>query len=122
MISAQGGDPDAELPKPQHVHVVAAGLDGVLSSMDAYAVGVAAWRLGAGRARRGDPVQYAAGILCRAKPGDRVVAGQPLLELHTDTPDAVPAALASLDGGLVISETTDAPATGEGIVLETITT
>jgi thymidine phosphorylase len=121
MISAQGGDPDAELPKPKHVHVVPAERDGFLSTLDAYAVGVAAWRLGAGRSRRGDPVQYAAGILCRAKPGDRVVAGQPLLELHTDTPEAVPAALASLDGGVVVSETSDAPAGGEGIVLETIT-
>jgi thymidine phosphorylase len=120
MISAQGGDPAAALPAPKHVHVVEAERDGVLSALDAYGVGVAAWRLGAGRARRGDPVQYAAGILCLAKPGERVAAGQPMLELHTDTPDAVPAALASLAGALVISETNDAPASGEGIVLETI--
>jgi thymidine phosphorylase len=120
MISAQGGDPAAALPAPKHVHVVEAERDGVLSALDAYGVGVAAWRLGAGRARRGDPVQYAAGILCLAKPGERVAAGQPMLELHTDTPDAVPAALASLAGALVISETNDAPANGEGIVLETI--
>jgi thymidine phosphorylase len=120
MISAQGGDPAAALPAPKHVHVVEAERDGVLATLDAYGVGVAAWRLGAGRARRGDPVQYAAGILCLAKPGERVAAGQPMLELHTDTPDAVPAALASLAGALVISETNDAPASGEGIVLETI--
>jgi thymidine phosphorylase len=100
--------------------VVEAERDGVLATLDAYGVGVAAWRLGAGRARRGDPVQHAAGILCLAKPGERVAAGQPMLELHTDTPDAVPAALASLAGALVISETNDAPASGEGIVLETI--
>jgi thymidine phosphorylase len=117
MISAQGGDPEAALPKPKHVHVVSAERDGILSTVDAYGVGVAAWRLGAGRARRGDPVQYAAGILCLAKPGERVTAGQPLLELHTDTPDAVPSALASLEGALTISGT--APAT-TGIVLETI--
>jgi thymidine phosphorylase len=120
MISAQGGDPAAALPAPKHVHVVEAERDGVLATLDAYGVGVAAWRLGAGRARRGDPVQHAAGILCLAKPGERVAAGQPMLELHTDTPDAVPAALASLAGALVISETNDAPASGEGIVLETI--
>jgi len=120
MISAQGGDPAAALPAPKHVHVVEAERDGVLSTLDAYGVGVAAWRLGAGRARRGDPVQYAAGILCLAKPGERVAAGQPMLELHTDTPDAVPAALESLAGAVVISETNDAPASGEGIVLETI--
>jgi thymidine phosphorylase len=120
MISAQGGDPEAALPAPKHVHVVTAGHDGVLSTVNAYGVGVAAWRLGAGRARRGDPVQHAAGIRCLAKPGERVAAGQPMLELHTDTPDAVPAALASLAGALVIAETDDAPASGEGIVLETI--
>ncbi|MDT7725984.1 MAG: thymidine phosphorylase [Actinomycetota bacterium] len=117
MISAQGGDPEAALPTPKHVHVVAAERDGVLSTVDAYGVGVAAWRLGAGRARRGDPVQYAAGILCLAKPGERVTAGQPLLELHTDTPDAVPAALASLEGALTIS---DAAPTPRSIVLETL--
>ncbi|HEV7978977.1 thymidine phosphorylase [Amycolatopsis sp.] len=118
MISAQGGDPEAALPKPKHVHVVSAERDGILSTVDAYGVGVAAWRLGAGRARRGDPVQYAAGILCLAKPGAHVTAGQPLLELHTDTPDAVPSALASLDGALTISDTF--PTSTSGIVLETI--
>ena len=94
MIAAQGGDPEAPLPVPAHVHVVPAPADGTLTSLDAYGVGVAAWRLGAGRARKEDPVQAAAGIICHAKPGDAVRAGDPLLELHTDTPDAVPAALA----------------------------
>jgi thymidine phosphorylase len=97
MIRAQGGDPDAPLPTPRHVHVVEADRDGVLSTLDAYAVGVAAWRLGAGRARRGESVQHAAGIVCHAKPGDAVVTGQPLLELHTDTPDAIPFALEALE-------------------------
>ncbi|KAA9153721.1 thymidine phosphorylase [Amycolatopsis acidicola] len=102
MIAAQGGDPEAPLPKPRHVHVLAAPADGVLSGLDAYAVGVAAWRLGAGRARREDPVQHAAGILLHAKPGDRVTAGEPLLELHTDTPDAVAGALEALDGAVQV--------------------
>ena len=118
MISAQGGDPEAALPKPKHVHVVTAERDGILSTLDAYGVGVGAWRLGAGRARRGDPVQYAAGILCLAKPGDQVSAGQPLLELHTDTPDAVPAALASLDGAVKITDSGDIAT--HATVLETI--
>jgi thymidine phosphorylase len=118
MISAQGGDPEAALPTPKHVHVVSAERDGILSTLDAYGVGVAAWRLGAGRARREDPVQYAAGILCLAKPGDRVSAGQPLLELHTDTPDAVPSALASLDGAVKITDSGDIAA--YATVLETI--
>jgi thymidine phosphorylase len=98
MIRAQGGDPDAPLPKAAHVHVVEAPETGTLTHLDAYAVGVAAWRLGAGRARKEDPVQHAAGVICRAKPGDKIEAGAPLLELHTDTPEAVPAALAALEG------------------------
>ena len=117
MIAAQGGDPSAALPKPSHVHVVKAPSSGVLASLDAYAVGVAAWRLGAGRARKEDPVQAAAGILCLAKPGDAVTAGDPLLELHTDTPDVVPFALAALEDGYSIS---DSAPTGSPIVLETI--
>jgi thymidine phosphorylase len=110
LIRAQGGDPEAGLPTARHVHVVPAAEDGVLARLDAYAVGVAAWRLGAGRARKEDPVQHAAGVLCLAKPGERVTAGQPLLELRTDDPDAVPAALAALDGGIEIAES--APARG----------
>jgi thymidine phosphorylase len=129
MIRAQDGDPDAALPEPGHVHVFAAERSGTLSTLDAYAVGVAAWRLGAGRTRKEDAVQLAAGVRCLARPGARVEAGQPLLELHTDTPDAVPAALESLHGGVVVSEpgewpgadgNDDAPAPGGGIVLETV--
>jgi thymidine phosphorylase len=102
MIRAQGGDPDAILPTARHVHIVEAPTDGVLRRMDAYPVGLAAWRLGAGRARKEDPVQSAAGILCLAKPGEPVRAGTPLLELHTDTPDAVPSALDALRDAIEI--------------------
>jgi thymidine phosphorylase len=102
MIRAQGGDPDAALPVAAHKYVVEAPASGVLSSLDAYAVGVAAWRLGAGRARKEDPVQAGAGVLCLAKPGDDVVAGQPLLELYTETPDAIPAALSTLEGAFAV--------------------
>ncbi|RKT57588.1 thymidine phosphorylase [Saccharothrix australiensis] len=108
MIRAQGGDPDAPLPVGAHRHVVVAEEDGVLTALDAYAVGVAAWRLGAGRARKEDPVQAGAGVLCLAKPGDEVVRGQPLLELRTDTPDAVAGALAALDGAWAIGGTAPA--------------
>ncbi|SEP51819.1 thymidine phosphorylase [Amycolatopsis saalfeldensis] len=117
MIAAQGGDPSAALPSPSHVHVVKAPASGVLASLDAYAVGVAAWRLGAGRARKEDPVQASAGILCLAKPGERVSAGDPLLELHTDTPDAVPSALAALEGAYTVADS--APGAGP-IVLGTV--
>jgi thymidine phosphorylase len=102
MIRAQGGDPDAPLPTAREVHPVLAASAGTLSTVDAYAVGVAAWRLGAGRARKEDPVSAAAGVLLRAKPGDEVTAGQPLLELHTDEPARIERALAALDGGIVI--------------------
>ncbi|HEX6345028.1 thymidine phosphorylase [Umezawaea sp.] len=117
MIRAQGGDPDAPLPVGAHKHVVTSPEDGVLSTLDAYAVGVAAWRLGAGRARKEDPVQAGAGVLCLAKPGDRVERGQPLLELRTDTPDAVPYALEALTGGYAVTDT----ATTHGpLVIDTI--
>jgi thymidine phosphorylase len=84
MIRAQGGDPAAPLPRARHRHVVAAPASGRLVRLDAYAVGVAAWRLGAGRARKEDPVSFGAGVHMHAKPGDLVVAGQPLFTLHTD--------------------------------------
>ncbi len=102
MVSAQGGDPDAPMPEPQYREQVAAEEGGVVQRMDALAVGVAAWRLGAGRARKEHAVQEAAGILCLVKPGDPVTAGQPLFELHTDTPERFPAALADLAGAVEI--------------------
>ncbi|WP_329380311.1 thymidine phosphorylase [Streptomyces sp. NBC_01351] len=98
MIAAQGGDPDAALPVAREQHVVTAASSGVLTRLDAYGVGVAAWRLGAGRARKEDPVQAGAGIELHAKPGDTVTAGQPLMTLHTDTPEKFDYALASLEG------------------------
>ncbi|MFZ3499907.1 thymidine phosphorylase [Streptomyces sp. 5.8] len=98
MIAAQGGDPDAALPVAREQTVVTAPSSGVLTRLDAYGVGVGAWRLGAGRARKEDPVQAGAGIELHAKPGDTVVAGQPLMTLHTDTPEKFDYALAALDG------------------------
>ncbi|MGH3904200.1 MAG: thymidine phosphorylase [Pseudonocardiaceae bacterium] len=102
MICAQGGDPAAPLPVATHVHEVPAPTSGVLSGLDAQAVGIAAWRLGAGRARKEHPVQPVAGVRCLVRPGDPVAAGQPVLELHTDTPDAVPAALDALRSAVQI--------------------
>ncbi|WP_030382632.1 MULTISPECIES: thymidine phosphorylase [unclassified Streptomyces] len=103
MISAQGGDPDAALPTSREQHVVTAAASGVVARLDAYDIGVAAWRLGAGRARKEDPVQAAAGVELHAKPGDRVEQGQPLLTLHTDTPDRFEYALQALDGACDIA-------------------
>lgn len=87
MIAAQGGDPDAALPAAREHQVIDAPSSGVLTRLDAYDIGVAAWRLGAGRARKEDVVQAGAGVELHAKPGDTVTAGQPLLTLHTDTPE-----------------------------------
>ncbi|WP_406236594.1 thymidine phosphorylase [Nocardia sp. NBC_01009] len=104
MIQAQGGDPDAPLPRAKHTEIVRAEHDGVLTGLDAMGVGIAAWRLGAGRARQGDPVQAGAGIEMHAKPGDSVTAGQPVLTLHTDTPEAFSGAVAALEGAITIDE------------------
>jgi len=109
MISAQGGDPDAELPSARETHVVDAGADGFLVRMDALAVGEAAWRLGAGRTRQGEPVQAGAGVVMHAKPGDAVRAGEPLLTLHTDTPERFERAHAALDGGWAVSASAGEP-------------
>jgi len=102
MIAAQGGDPTAPLPVASHVETVAADRSGVVR-LDAMAIGTAAWRLGAGRARKEHPVQAAAGVLLLVDPGDAVEAGQPLLELHTDTPDAGPGARAALAEGVTVT-------------------
>jgi thymidine phosphorylase len=99
MIRAQGGDPDAELPVARESHVVAAPASGVLTRLDAMAVGLAAWRLGAGRARKEDPVQAGAGVVWHARPGDQVTEGKPLFTLLTDEPERFERALASLEGG-----------------------
>ncbi|CAN5822905.1 thymidine phosphorylase [soil metagenome] len=110
MIAAQGGDPDAALPVARETQSVVADRDGVLTHLDALAVGVAAWRLGAGRARQADPVQAGAGVELHAKPGDPVRAGQPLLTMHTDEPDRFARALAALDGGWSVEPTGSAAA------------
>jgi len=104
MIKAQGGDPDAPLPVAEHRQEVLAAKSGVLTKLDALKVGVAAWRLGAGRARKEDPVQAGAGVIMHAKPGDTVTEGQPLLTLLTDTPEKFDRALEALDGAWDISD------------------
>jgi len=107
MISAQGGDPDAMLPTPRETHVVHAERSGVLVAQHALPFGIAAWRLGAGRARKQDPVQHGAGIDLHAKPGEAVVAGQPLFTLGTDDPDRFARALEVLDGAYRIGDAGD---------------
>jgi thymidine phosphorylase len=117
MVRAQGGDPEAPLPRAREVYVLPAPATGVLTRLDAYGVGVAAWRLGAGRARKEDAVCAGAGVLLHAKPGDRVAAGSPLLELHADDPDRFDRALAALDGAIEVGA--EPPATAR-LVLEAV--
>ncbi len=99
MIAAQGGDHTAQLPTARETHVVTAPTSGILTRLDAMAVGRAAWRLGAGRATPGASVQAGAGVEWHARPGDPVAAGQPLFTLHTDEPERFDRALESLEGG-----------------------
>ncbi|MEC3913116.1 thymidine phosphorylase [Nocardia sp. CDC160] len=105
IVRAQGGDPDAPLPQARHTETLRAPASGTLTRLDALDIGLAAWRLGAGRARQGDPVQAGAGIEMHAKPSDSVTAGQPLLTLHTDTPEAFPVAFELLRDAFTISDT-----------------
>jgi thymidine phosphorylase len=103
MIAAQGGDPDAPLPVAAHTDDIRADASGVLSRLDARAVGVAAWRLGAGRSRKEDPVSAAAGVVLHARPGDSVRAGEPVLTLHADDPARFAAAREALHGAVDIA-------------------
>ena len=118
MISAQGGDPSAPLPKARETHVVLAEATGVIESMDALQVGVASWRLGAGRERKEDAVQFGAGIELHAQVGEAVQAGAPLMTLHTDEPARFERALESLAGAVSIG--TSSPSARK-IVLDRIT-
>jgi thymidine phosphorylase len=122
MISAQGGDPDAKLPVAKENLTITAESSGTLLSMDAMKVGLAAWRLGAGRSRQGEAVQAGAGIEIHAKPGDAITAGAPLFTLHTDTPAAFARAQESLTNSVKIG---DLPSNGRldrlPLIIERIT-
>ncbi len=102
MIAAQGGDVDAPLPKAKHSHTIVAPSSGTLTSLDALQVGVASWRLGAGRERKEDAVQFGAGIELHAQIGSQVVAGAPLMTLFTDDEPRFARALESLEDSFSI--------------------
>ena len=102
MVAAQGGDPDAELPVAKESHVITAPSDGVLTRLDALAVGVSAWRLGAGRARKEDPVQAGAGVVWHAGVGERVEAGQVLFTCYTETSERLQRGVETLAGAVTI--------------------
>ena len=115
MVRAQGGDPDAALPEGESLAVVRADRDGFLQRLDARSVGVAAWRLGAGRARPQDPVSPVAGVICHARLGDAVRRGDPLLELQGDDRSRIPSALQALEGAIRIG---DSPIGTPALILE----
>lgn len=109
MVAAQGGDPAAPLPTASVVDHWTAPADGVINRIDALAVGVAAWRLGAGRARKEDDVSPVAGVRLRRVQGDQVAAGEVIAELHTDDQSLLSAAHQSLKSALTITDTTPKP-------------
>jgi thymidine phosphorylase len=118
LVSAQGGDPAAPPSEPPGGHHrVIAERDGYVTRLDALAVGIAAWRLGAGRARKEDPVSAYAGVMCLAREGDQVHAGEPILELHVDDRSRLPGALAALEGAITLSPEPPEP---RPLVIDTI--
>lgn len=121
MVAAQGGDSHAPLPVARETEVVTADRDGVLVEQQALAFGVAAWRLGAGRARKDDPVQHAVGIDLHAKPGDAVTKGQPLFTLSADEPARFARAFEALEGAYRIGDAGDEVLDGGPLIQDRIT-
>lgn len=104
LIAAQGGDPEAPLPLGTHTETVVASRSGVMGDINAMSVAMAVWRLGAGRAQPGDPVQAGAGLYLHRRSGEPVAAGDTLFTLYTETPGRLPSALAELDGGWSVDD------------------
>lgn len=117
MVRAQGGDPDAPLPEAPLVEEVRADRAGVVGAIAAMPVGMAAWRLGAGRARKEDPVSPGAGVVLRVGPGDTVTCGQVLAELHADDDAHMVVGADAFRGAITVG---DAPPPAASRVLERI--
>ncbi|MFV8242212.1 thymidine phosphorylase [Mycolicibacterium peregrinum] len=105
LVAAQGGDLTCPLPIGTATETVTAPHGGIMGDLDAMGVALAAWRLGAGRAQPGEPVQFGAGVRIHRKPGEPVAAGEALFTLYTETPERLPAALAELDGAWTVGDT-----------------
>lgn len=104
LVAAQGGDPEAPLPMGAHTETVVATRGGVMGDINAMSVAMAVWRLGAGRAQPGDPVQAGAGLYLHRRSGEHVAAGETLFTLYTETPERLASALAELDGGWSVDD------------------
>ena len=117
LVAVQGGDPDAALPSATERVVVPAARSGFVTRLDAYQIGLASWRLGAGRANKADPVSATAGVVWHVRPGDEVVEGQPVFDLHVDDPTRVDRALEALAGALEIGA---APPEPRPLIIERI--
>ena len=104
MVSAQGGDPDGKLPTAKESQVIRAENSGTITEMNAMAVGISAWRLGAGRSKQGEQLQLGAGIEIHAKPGEKIEKGAPLFTLHTDEPARFDRSIEALTGAVKIVE------------------
>jgi thymidine phosphorylase len=119
LVAAQGGDLSVPLPIGAHSETVTAPRGGTMGDIDAMAVGLAAWRLGAGRSRPGERVQCGAGVRIHRRPGEPVTPGEALFTLYTDTPERFGAAMAELDGGWSVGDTPPAP---RPLIIDRITT
>jgi thymidine phosphorylase len=117
LVTAQGGDPDAPLATAREVETVRADRDGWVTGVDAMAIGLAAWRLGAGRARKEDPVSAAAGVVLHRRPGDAVRKGDVLFELRADDAARIPAARDAAAGAYAIAGSPPVPT---GLVMDRI--
>ncbi|HKP44951.1 MAG TPA: thymidine phosphorylase, partial [Mycobacterium sp.] len=104
LVAAQGGDLSQPLPVGAHSETITAPRNGTMGGIDAMAVGLTVWRLGAGRSLPGDRVQAGAGLRIHRRPGEPVAAGEPLFTLYTDTPERFGAAMAELDGGWSVDD------------------
>jgi thymidine phosphorylase len=118
MVAAQGGDLSQPLPVGRYFETVTADRGGTMGDIDAMAVGLTVWRLGAGRSRPGEVVQPGAGIRIHRRRGDAVVAGEPLFTMYTDTPERFGSAVAELDGGWSV---TDTPPVQRPLIIDRIT-
>jgi thymidine phosphorylase len=118
LVGAQGGDLSQPLPVAKHAETVIASRGGTMGDIDAMAVGLAVWRLGAGRSTPGGQVQFGAGVRIHRRPGDPVAAGETLFTLYTDTPERFEGAMAELDGGWSVG---DEPPHRRPLIIDRIT-